>query len=68
MQTPARGLLAQNGSAGAAVNGYVDAANTIRVIPDPEAPPEVLQQLVAGIAPVCGQHQEWGQIVITACR
>ena len=53
MQTPARGLLAQDGSEGAPANGFVDAANTIRIIPDPEAPPEVLQQLVGGITPVC---------------
>ncbi len=35
------------------MNGFVDAANTVRVVPDPEAPPEVLAQLVAGLEPAC---------------
>lgn len=54
LQTPARGKLAGDGSVGAAANGYLDAASTIKVIPDPEAPPEVLQQLLSGVAPTCG--------------
>lgn len=53
IQTPARGKWSQAGNPLPAVNGFVDAANTLRVIPDPAAPPAVLQQLVAGLEPVC---------------
>jgi hypothetical protein len=53
LQTPARGKLAGDGSVGATDNGFLDAANTIKVLPDPAAPPEVLEQLSAGIVPAC---------------
>jgi hypothetical protein len=53
IQTPARGNWAQTDQPVPLENGFVDAANTVRVVPDPEAPPEVLQQLVAGLEPAC---------------
>ena len=53
IQTPARGSWAQDGQPTPAANGFLDAANTVRVVPDPEAPPEVLQALVAGLEPAC---------------
>ena len=53
MQTPARGKLKQDGSPGADDNGSTNAADTIKVIPDPKASPEVLEQLTSGIETVC---------------
>lgn len=53
MQTPARGRWSQAGYTVPAANGFLDAANTLRAIPDPEAPPEVLVQLVQGLQPSC---------------
>ncbi|MGH8034309.1 MAG: hypothetical protein ACREO9_03720, partial [Lysobacterales bacterium] len=54
IQTPARGKRARDNPANDAVaNGFTDAANTLRVIPDPAAPPEVLQQLLQGLEPAC---------------
>jgi hypothetical protein len=52
IQTPARGNWAQPGQPGAIVNGFVDAANTVHVVPDPAAPPAVLQQLAEGLEPI----------------
>ncbi len=55
-QTPARGRAWYNGAVAAPAdlqNGFVDAANTIVVLPDPQAPAAVLRQLAAGLAPAC---------------
>jgi hypothetical protein len=54
MQIPARGKTPQPGSTSTVTtNGYVDAANTLRITFDPEAPPELVQALVAAIEPGC---------------
>lgn len=54
MQIPARGKMPQPGSTSTVTtNGYVDAANTLRITFDPEAPPELVQALVAAIEPGC---------------
>ena len=54
MQTPTRGKAPQPPSvSGAATNGYVDAANTLRVTFDPAAPPALIQALADSIAPAC---------------
>jgi hypothetical protein len=53
LQTPARGRWSQAPNTPPANNGYVDAAHTMRVVPDPTAPPEVLQQLANGLESSC---------------
>lgn len=55
LQTPARGRKAQplSGGTDAPGDGFLDAANTLRVKFSADAPPELVQQLVADIAPSC---------------
>lgn len=52
MQAPSRGSYSKLG-APAPANGYVDAANTLRVTFSPEAPPQLVQALADSIQPVC---------------
>lgn len=55
MQTPARGRWQQavNTASPPSANGYSDAASTLRVTLDPQAPPEVVRQFLANVAPEC---------------
>jgi hypothetical protein len=55
LQTPARGKWQQaiNTSTAPSENGYADAASTFRVTIDPAAPPEVIQDFFASVAPEC---------------
>ena len=55
LQTPSRGKWQQtaNLSAAPAENGYADASSTLRVTIDPQAPPEVIQQILTNVAPAC---------------
>ncbi|HET6566091.1 MAG TPA: hypothetical protein VFG52_11815, partial [Xanthomonadales bacterium] len=53
LQAPARGKLKQDGTPAADDSGYLDAASTIKVILDPDAPAEVLQQLMSGVETAC---------------
>jgi hypothetical protein len=55
LQTPARGKWQQatNTATPPAANGYSDAASTLRVTIDPQAPAEVIQQFVQNLDPVC---------------
>jgi hypothetical protein len=55
LQTPARGNWQQatNQSTPPLANGYADAASTLRVTIDPQAPAEVVQQFVQSVDPVC---------------
>lgn len=55
MQTPARGRWQQtvNTTAPPAANGYSDAASTLRVTLDPQAPVEVLQLVTQSLEPTC---------------
>jgi hypothetical protein len=52
MQTPARGQWTASTKVPAG-NGYVDAANTLRVTFDPNAPPALVEKLADSIAPAC---------------
>lgn len=55
LQTPARGKWQQaiNTSTPPANDGYADAASTFRVTLDPQAPPEVVQQILANVETTC---------------
>jgi hypothetical protein len=54
MQIPARGKAAQSpATVSAPTNGYVDAANTLRVTFAPDAPPALVQALADSIKPAC---------------
>jgi hypothetical protein len=55
LQTPSRGKWqqTQNTSTAPAANGYADAGSTLRVTIDPQAPPEVAQQFLQSVDPVC---------------
>jgi hypothetical protein len=55
LQTPSRGRWQQaaNTSPTPAANGYADASGTLRVTIDPQAPPEVIQQILSNVAPAC---------------
>ena len=54
MQTPSRGKAPQPPStAGALMNGYVDAAHTLRITFDPAAPAALVQALADSIVPAC---------------
>lgn len=64
LQTPARGRWSQPGYTTPSANGYLDAANTLRVIPDPTAPSEVQQQLAQGIQPTCNDCNFAPELVI----
>jgi hypothetical protein len=55
LQTPARGKWQQsvNTATPPAADGYSDAGSTLRVTLDPQAPPQVIQQFLASVAPAC---------------
>lgn len=65
LQTPARGKAPQPPSTtGAAANGWVDAANTMRVVFDAAAPATVVQALVANIEPGCSPNCDFPSLDI----
>jgi hypothetical protein len=66
LQTPARGRKAQPDSGGsdAPGDGYVDAANTLRVRFSENAPPALIEELVANMAPGCDPNCDFPSIDI----